>query len=445
MLVKHKKYGIGEGRLVKSGGLDLIKVNFPFKTITFTQKALDDGVLELIDDKKQLNKGQNTTPFSPITNSKIDFIISKYVEDFKSKKDLPFVVKDSIPVVYFGDLDAYLKSSLKVITIGLNPSLQEFKSVDKFGVTQPLSNPRFNTDINFNSVDCVMHLKSTLNNYFKNNPYKWFNKYEKLLNAIERPDNHVSCSYYSNAIHVDVYSAIATNPTWGGLSESQKNQVKNTYLFKQLLDYLSPDRILISVNMQIFNALFGNWNYVCSYDFPGNNKIIVKEKNGKIVINGTNMMGVPFGGMEEKQVKSIIKKQNTCKVLLPFPDAIEDSGFIIIFDKNNEMQAQPLYVCPLNERVCYMDDKKIVVFTYQLKVLSDTGFNSMAWTTQENWDNRLTSKFDASLVGEIYFHNRHIRDFESAKRYLEKLGFSSDNIIDQTNNCFARLGRVQDL
>ena len=46
MLVKHKKYGIGEGELFKDGGLDLIKVNFPFATKIFTQKALDNGVLE---------------------------------------------------------------------------------------------------------------------------------------------------------------------------------------------------------------------------------------------------------------------------------------------------------------------------------------------------------------------------------------------------------------
>ena len=35
-------------------------------------------------------------------------------------------VSPAVPVLFFGNLDAYCNSSLRVVTVGLNPSLQEF-------------------------------------------------------------------------------------------------------------------------------------------------------------------------------------------------------------------------------------------------------------------------------------------------------------------------------
>ena len=42
-----------------------------------------------------------------------------------------------------------------------------------------------------NGDEQVEKLKTTLNNYFKKNPYRWFDKYEKLINI-------KNCSYYKN-------------------------------------------------------------------------------------------------------------------------------------------------------------------------------------------------------------------------------------------------------
>ena len=185
---------------------------------------------------------------------------------------------------------------------------------------------------------------------------------------------------------------------------------------------------------------------------------ILKDVAGaKIVINGTNMMGVPFGGMNEAQVKGIINKHTVCLMdkkqfaqnssnhiinkvhLKPLPLI---DNFIIICDKNGEMRVQ--VIDSTDEQTRTIDSSnEVVVFKYQLKVLSDTGYNSIAWTTLENWNNRLTNKFDSSLVGELWHHNRNLCNFETAKKHLVGLGFSSDNIIDQTKNCFGKLGIVQ--
>lgn len=43
------------------------------------------------------------------------------------------IVQDSIPILWFGDMEAYCHSKRKIVTVGLNPSLQEFpKDKDRF-------------------------------------------------------------------------------------------------------------------------------------------------------------------------------------------------------------------------------------------------------------------------------------------------------------------------
>ena len=57
---------------------------------------------------------------------------------------------------------------------------------------------------------------------------------------------------YDTAVHIDIYSSIATDPTWGNLDAGVKNELQNITLFKELLQYLNPDVILVSVNRDIF-------------------------------------------------------------------------------------------------------------------------------------------------------------------------------------------------
>ncbi len=41
-------------------------------------------------------------------------------------------VSPSAPVLFFGDADAYDESPLRAVTVGLNPSLEEFQAGDPF-------------------------------------------------------------------------------------------------------------------------------------------------------------------------------------------------------------------------------------------------------------------------------------------------------------------------
>jgi len=147
-----------------------------------------------------------------------------------------WLVSPSAPVLYFGDRGAYEKSSLKVITVGLNPSRHEFPSDDPYRRF-----PRAKSDDPDGYV-------AALNGYFRTRPYDaWFKPaFESFLNGLE-------CSYYGGlshvALHTDICSPLPTNPTWSGLSPSVREELQGdgVALWHDLVRCLQPDVIVISV------------------------------------------------------------------------------------------------------------------------------------------------------------------------------------------------------
>lgn len=98
----------------------------------------------------------------------------------------PEVVHPSVPVLYFGDSRGYLESPLKVVTVCLNPSLQEFPKTDPFSRFPAAEPAHTGTAIKPEQrADC---LQTALDNYFKENPYnEWFRpSFEAFLKRTPR-------------------------------------------------------------------------------------------------------------------------------------------------------------------------------------------------------------------------------------------------------------------
>jgi hypothetical protein len=113
-------------------------------------------------------------------------------------RKLDFVVSNSLPIPYFGDLAAFLKSPLRVLTAALNPSDQEFLS----------SAPRFDVA---KGQQGSAELEAELSAYFRSNPYRrWFRSFERVLNGLEASYGGVMSDgkYCSTALHVDMCSPI---------------------------------------------------------------------------------------------------------------------------------------------------------------------------------------------------------------------------------------------
>jgi len=180
------------------------------------------------------------------TYLKIDDIIQKSWQTYAQFEDQSFLVKPSIPILFFGDSKQYFSSEVKVITVGKNPSRFEFPEKDRFfrfskahGIYPGIVEGRYYDE----------YLQA-INGYFHtppNHPYEpWFNSFEHVLAGLDG-------SYYGNApntaLHTDLCSPLATNPTWSNLpSEAQQRLLEQgTCLWHSLVEWLSPDLIIASV------------------------------------------------------------------------------------------------------------------------------------------------------------------------------------------------------
>ncbi len=148
-----------------------------------------------------------------------------------------WLVAPSAPILFFGDLHAYRESPLRVITVALNPSNREFPERDPFSRFKGCA---------AQGIPAASDYIFALNAYFRAKPYRsWFDFYEQGLNGL-------GASYYGNAIatalHTDIASCLATNPTWSHLQDEVKERLKpeGVSLWHRLVRYLDPQIILWS-------------------------------------------------------------------------------------------------------------------------------------------------------------------------------------------------------
>lgn len=248
-------------------------------------------------------------------------LIDSYWSDYVKHKGKEYIVSPSIPIVWFGDIEAYKKSKIKVVTIAINPSNNEFpKGADGEPSFSRFPNAeKLYAKERLTQEDKIL-LAGTLNGYFKNEPYmKWFDYYEKPLNVL-------GVSYKSGeniALHIDIYTALATNPKWTGstiingkerkLTQKEKNSITNIDLFKKLLDYLKPSVIIFSTDKDGVRKIFPNARLDERYP-PDKNKIEVYTFDKMLIIKAkNNTRPFMFSGVEDamRQIKQEYKEYFT--------------------------------------------------------------------------------------------------------------------------------------
>ena len=173
-------------------------------------------------------------------------------------------ISPAIPILFFGDLDAYRGSLLRVLTVGLNPSLEEFPAGEPF-LRFPLA-----ADV---AADDAGRYLETLAAYFRTNPYRdWFRHFEPLLNGMR-------ASYYAReaatALHIDICSPVATNPTWSRLAESDRAALEadGGPLWHALLEALEPHLVVLSVARRHLDRIrfdaAGDWRVMHAFEQTG--------------------------------------------------------------------------------------------------------------------------------------------------------------------------------
>jgi len=161
-----------------------------------------------------------------------------------------------VPILFFGDLARYKQSRFKVVTVGLNPSKEEFPKENSFKRFRVMAKHfPFNgggTDESFKR-----DYLASLNSYFSpETKYDWFdNSYEPVLNGM-------GCSYYSpnygnTALHTDYCSPLATRGDWGGLTDNQRMALSKSgnNLWNELVRYLAPDVMIASIRRSLVDQI----------------------------------------------------------------------------------------------------------------------------------------------------------------------------------------------
>ena len=169
----------------------------------------------------------------------------------------------SVPVLFFGDLHAYFASKRRVLTVGKNPSLREFPSPSPF--------QRFPKADRIGHDEIERYLNA-LSDYFRTDPYRsWFSAFESLLNGM-------GASYYdcptmaSTALHTDICSPVATDPTWNRLEIATRDTLTadGCSLWHELIGALRPQVVVLSFKRDLLSRIrFGRltkWEVICRFD-----------------------------------------------------------------------------------------------------------------------------------------------------------------------------------
>lgn len=183
---------------------------------------------------------------------------------FRDFHKRPGIVRNSFPIIFFGDLQAYLDPhNCRFLTVGKNPSAKEF------------DNERFERiEGHVNLANYKQHYEDYLlglSDYFRVRKdgkdhvfHEWFDGYEEVL-------NQYNASYYTNtkkflAVHIDLYSPLGTEKRWTKTPRRLRNDLKERgiRLWDDLIRALKPDVIIASLGRKHLDKMI--WRTL--HDFP---------------------------------------------------------------------------------------------------------------------------------------------------------------------------------
>lgn len=229
----------------------------------------------------------------------------------------PYLIKGTLPILYFGDIEPYFKSQYKIITAAINPSCGEFYYDESNGQISYKRFPQFERIAKANALnnENILQYLSALNSYFKTG-----NDYKKWFKTTPRENlfTPFGASYYDNApnraIHTDILSPFATFPTWSKIPLHIQTQFSNARirLWNELVEILEPDIIFMSLNKKYishtdFYKTFRDYIIYSDKKYRGREPLKIQygyiNLNGKTahIFNESRTNIVPFNAIGNEQ------------------------------------------------------------------------------------------------------------------------------------------------
>ena len=174
-------------------------------------------------------------------------LLQEAMDHYNEMKHLEFIVPNSLPILFFGDIEKYVKQEFKVITAAINPSFFEFQENDsKFSYEYRF--PDFNNSLESLELSYINYFKYS-NNYYSG----WFGKRIKGRKGFEAVLNGIGFSFFNDrnfkiALHTDICSPLATKDLWGKLTKDEKQilEKKGKPIWVKTVKELEPNLILFS-------------------------------------------------------------------------------------------------------------------------------------------------------------------------------------------------------
>jgi hypothetical protein len=249
------------------------------------------------------------------TDYVLDDLIDEAWREYDCHHQKDFVITPPIPILFFGDLRRYFASPIRVVTVGLNPSRIEFPDADRF---RRFPEAR---DLDWTAKDATFSGRyiTALSDYFRRAPYmKWFNAYEYILHGI---DASYRDGAPSTALHTDICTPLATDPTWSRLSPVHRAALESrgTPLWHRLVAYLAPHVLLVSIARSRLDAFTfaekSEWEIIYTIEQKkpyeiGARKIRLAEGNDTIIVFGRASQ-TPFGSIsavDKRKVGARVKE-----------------------------------------------------------------------------------------------------------------------------------------
>lgn len=202
-------------------------------------------------------------------SSSLKTIVGDCFRDYYEADNPECVLRGVVPILWFGDMEAYKASEKKIVTVAVNPSKSEFqddKGVSSIGYRFPGAPANYDSR---NPQNFVAY-KNAMDSYFRTNPYmRWFWHNERVLRLFGASYQGTFCTYKNDsgeafmnaALHIDLKAPVATDPVWGDkeLAPSERKAVVKHYAkyFDRMWHYLDPDLMIVSTNAQDVKASFG--------------------------------------------------------------------------------------------------------------------------------------------------------------------------------------------
>ncbi len=243
-------------------------------------------------------------------------ICKKYWEDYLYWKDYKkenthIIPENAIPLIWHGDIEKYNNSNLKVITVSLNPHYDAFirknRQFDDYDKIAYFSGKEYFNQELYNEVSDIYDKYFIKNlNWHKDSLFK---KYEEILNRIDTSYNNKT--YHNSSLHIDMYSALATNPIWRNLHLIDKDlpdELKRIDLFMEFIDILKPDLVIISLEKKIVERelLSNKYKTLKTYKKEnGTTNAVLYQGNDYKVLYG-RYLNTPFGFANNTEFESML-------------------------------------------------------------------------------------------------------------------------------------------